>query len=85
MSRDVAVARDDAPSSIGGPLPSATGSVSGRTIAAGWPIVVAFAVFVAIWKVAALVAGLGFILPAPEVVGARFIDARADGTMEPHA
>lgn len=85
MSRDVAVARDDAPSSIGGPLPSATGSVSGRTIAAGWPIVVAFAVFVAIWKVAALVAGLGFILPAPEVVGARFIDAWADGTMEPHA
>jgi len=85
VSRDVAVARDDAPSSIGGPLPSATGSVSGRTIAAGWPIVVAFAVFVAIWKVAALVAGLGFILPAPEVVGARFIDAWADGTMEPHA
>ena len=65
--------------------PIAEDSLSGRSVAALWPIVVAFVAFVAVWKVAAVVAGLGFILPAPEVVGARFIGAWADGTMEPHA
>lgn len=92
MSGDVAATRPDLPSStIGGPSPSVVGgsvagrSVAGRSVDAAWPIVVAFVVFVAIWKVAALVAGLGFILPAPEVVGARFLGAWADGTMEPHA
>jgi NitT/TauT family transport system permease protein len=87
VSRDVAGTRPDLPSStIGDPSPAiAGGSVAGRSVDAGWPIVVAFVVFVAVWKLAALVAGLGFILPAPEVVGARFVDAWADGTMEPHA
>jgi NitT/TauT family transport system permease protein len=86
VSGEVAATRSDLPSStVGGPSPSVTGSIAGRSVGAGWPIVVAFIVFVAIWKVAALVAGLGFILPAPEVVAARFLDAWADGTMEPHA
>jgi NitT/TauT family transport system permease protein len=87
VSRDVAGTRPDLPSStIGDPSPAiAGGSVAGRSVDAGWPIVVAFVVFVAVWKLAALVAGLGFILPAPEVVGARFVDAWTDGTMEPHA
>ena len=61
------------------------GSSLGRSALDLWPIPVAFAVFVVVWKIAAVVAGLGFILPAPEVVGARFIGAWADGTIEPHA
>jgi NitT/TauT family transport system permease protein len=87
MSRDVAATRADLPSSTtGGPSPTIAGpSVAGRSIDAAWPLAVAFIVFVAVWKLAAVVAGLGFILPAPEVVGARFVDAWADGTMEPHA
>src|SRR6476661_2677460 len=67
------------------PMPIAGGPSAGRTVIELWPIVVAFVVFVAGWKVAAIVAGLGFILPAPEVVAARFVGAWADGTMEPHA
>jgi NitT/TauT family transport system permease protein len=61
------------------------GLTLGRSALDVWPVVVAFAVFIAVWKVAAVVAGLGFILPAPEVVGTRFVQAWADGTMEPHA
>jgi len=50
------------------------------------PVVVAFAGFVAAWKVLVVVAGLPvFILPAPEQVGARFLTAWADGTIVPHA
>jgi len=56
-----------------------------RPVVQLWPIVVAFVVFVVVWKVAAIVAGLAFILPAPEVVLGRFVGAWADGTMEPHA
>ena len=68
------------------PLPVlAAGSTISGSIVGLWPIVVALAVFVTVWKVAALVAGVEFILPAPEVVGARFVGAWADGTMEPHA
>jgi NitT/TauT family transport system permease protein len=65
--------------------PTDTGLSLGRSALELWPVVVAFTVFVAVWKVAAVVAGLGFILPAPEVVGARFVAAWADGTLEPHA
>jgi NitT/TauT family transport system permease protein len=51
-----------------------------------WPIALAFAVFVAVWKVVVIVSGLPpFILPAPEAVGARFVEAWADGTIAPHA
>jgi NitT/TauT family transport system permease protein len=69
------------------PVPTsvAGGWPAGRSVIELWPIVVAFGVFVVAWKVAAIVAGLGFILPAPEVVAARFVGAWADGTMEPHA
>ena len=67
------------------PAPAAPGPSLGRSALDLWPVAVAFVVFVAVWKVAAVVAGLGFILPAPEVVGARFIGAWADGTLEPHA
>jgi NitT/TauT family transport system permease protein len=68
------------------PLPV---SVAGSTIAGSvvglWPIAAAFAVFVAVWKIAALIAGVEFILPAPEVVGARLVTAWTSGQIEPHA
>jgi NitT/TauT family transport system permease protein len=51
-----------------------------------WPIPVAFAVFVAAWKLVVLVGGLPpFILPPPETVAVRFVTAWADGTIAPHA
>jgi len=56
-----------------------------RSFSAAWPIVVAFLAFGVIWKLAAIVAGLGFILPPPEVVWDRFVGAWLDGTMAPHA
>jgi NitT/TauT family transport system permease protein len=59
--------------------------VSGRgrdlliTLAAAVVVVVA-------WKVLVIVAGYpAFVLPAPEVVAARFVEAWADGTLAPHA
>ncbi|MEA2519446.1 MAG: putative riboflavin transport system permease protein [Chloroflexota bacterium] len=58
----------------------------GRSVVGLWPIVVAFAIFVAVWKLVVVVSGLpAFILPAPEAVGARFVEAWADGTIPPHA
>ena len=43
-------------------------------------------VFVVAWKLIVVLGGYPvFILPAPEVVAARFVSAWADGTMEPHA
>jgi NitT/TauT family transport system permease protein len=57
---------------------------AGRSIVDLWPIVFAFVGFVVVWKVAAVVAGLAFILPAPEVVAVRLATAWADGTMAPH-
>ena len=49
-------------------------------------VVVSFAVFVVAWKLVVLVGGYPpFILPAPEVVGARFVRAWAVGIIEPHA
>ena len=48
--------------------------------------VLAFAAFVGAWKALVVIGGYPpFILPAPEVVGARFIDAWLDGTIAPHA
>ena len=45
----------------------------------------AFAAFVLGWKLLVLIGGYEpFILPAPEVVGARFVDAWLDGTIAPH-
>jgi NitT/TauT family transport system permease protein len=69
-----------------GPLPIADPRPSlSRSVVGFWPVVVAFAVFVLVWKVAAVIAGLAFILPAPEVVAARFVEAWLDGTIAPHA
>ncbi len=49
------------------------------------PIAAAFVVFLAVWKAIVVVAGLPpFILPAPEVVAARFAEAWLDGTVWPH-
>jgi NitT/TauT family transport system permease protein len=43
------------------------------------------AVFVAAWKAIVVVGGYPvFILPSPEVVAARFLQAWAEGTMQPH-
>ncbi|HUQ78901.1 MAG TPA: ABC transporter permease [Patescibacteria group bacterium] len=51
-----------------------------------WPIAAAFAAFVVLWQAIVLVSGLPpFILPGPGAVGARFVEAWADGTIAPHA
>ena len=48
--------------------------------------VAALAVFIAIWKAIVIVSGYPpYILPSPELVGARFISAWTDGTIAPHA
>jgi NitT/TauT family transport system permease protein len=64
-----------------------TGQPTARASLVGlWPIPVAFAVFVAAWKLVVIVGGLPpFILPPPETVAARFVTAWADGTIAPHA
>ena len=50
------------------------------------PIVAAAAVFLALWKLVVIVGDYPpFILPAPEVVGARFVRAWTEGVMTPHA
>ena len=68
------------------PAASAPRSALERSIAGLWPIVTAFAAFVVVWKAVVIVGGLPrFILPSPEEVGARFVSAWADGTIEPHA
>ena len=47
---------------------------------------IALAAFVLAWKVLVIVTGYPpFILPAPEVVLARFVTAWTDGTIPPHA
>jgi NitT/TauT family transport system permease protein len=49
-------------------------------------VVAAAVVFIVAWKVIVVIGGYPrFILPAPEVVGGRFVDAWLDGTMTPHA
>jgi NitT/TauT family transport system permease protein len=49
------------------------------------PAALAFVAFVFAWKVVVVVGGLRpFILPAPEEVGARFVEAWLDGTIAPH-
>jgi NitT/TauT family transport system permease protein len=74
------------PRAPSGQLPIADARPSlGGSVAGFWPVVVAFAVFVLVWKVAAVIAGFAFILPAPEVVAARFVGAWLDGTIAPHA
>jgi NitT/TauT family transport system permease protein len=49
------------------------------------PVIGAFVIFVLVWKVIVVLTGLPpFILPAPETVGQRFVEAWLDGTVWPH-
>ena len=49
------------------------------------PVVLAFAVFVVVWKAIVVIGGLPpFILPPPEGVAGRFLSAWLDGTVWPH-
>ena len=49
------------------------------------PVIGAFVVFVLVWKAIVVLTGLPpFILPAPETVGQRFVEAWLDGTFWPH-
>jgi len=49
------------------------------------PVIGAFVIFVLVWKAIVVLAGLPpFILPAPETVGQRFVEAWLDGTFWPH-
>ena len=50
------------------------------------PVALAAIVFLGAWQLIVVVGGYRpFILPGPGTVGARFVTAWADGTMEPHA
>jgi NitT/TauT family transport system permease protein len=58
----------------------------GTSVAELWPIPVAFAVFVALWKLIVVIGGLPvYVLPPPETVAERFVIAWTDGTIAPHA
>jgi len=49
------------------------------------PVLLAFVVFVLVWKAIVIVGGLPpFILPPPETVAERFVSAWLDGTVWPH-
>ncbi len=49
------------------------------------PVIGAFVLFVLVWKAIVVLTGLPpFILPAPETVGQRFVEAWLDGTFWPH-
>ncbi len=91
MSATPGRARGSIPSTGVRPRGGATlGGTAGRRRLDRWrrPIDVALAagVFLVAWKLIVVVGGYPvFILPAPEVVAARFVSAWADGTMEPHA
>ncbi|MDQ3492299.1 MAG: ABC transporter permease [Chloroflexota bacterium] len=53
---------------------------------AALPVVAAAAVFLSLWKLIVIVGDYPtFILPPPEVVGARFLRAWTEGVMTPHA
>ena len=55
-------------------------------ISVGTAAVLAFAGFALAWKLLVVIGGYPpFILPAPEVVGARLVGAWLDGTIAPHA
>jgi len=50
-----------------------------------FPVIGAFVIFVLVWKAIVVLTGLPpFILPAPETVGQRFVEAWLDGTFWPH-
>jgi NitT/TauT family transport system permease protein len=57
-----------------------------RRLRGYWPVLAAAVVFVLVWKVVVVVGNYPtFILPPPEVVGARLVRAWLEGTMTPHA
>jgi NitT/TauT family transport system permease protein len=67
------------------PGAAATGRAT-RLASRWWPVGAAFAAFVLAWKLIVVAGSLpAFILPAPELVAARFVTAWTDGTMLPHA
>jgi NitT/TauT family transport system permease protein len=75
-----------APADLAIGSPAADRSPAGATLVELWPIPVAFAVFVLVWKLVVIVGGLPvYILPPPETVAVRFVTAWADGTIAPHA
>ena len=50
------------------------------------PVVLALVVFVVAWKLVVVVSGFPpYILPPPESVAERFVEAWADGIITPHA
>ncbi len=50
-----------------------------------FPVVAGFAVFILVWKAVVVIGGLPvFILPPPETVAGRFVEAWLDGTVWPH-
>jgi putative riboflavin transport system permease protein len=50
------------------------------------PVGLAFVSFIAVWKSVTVLSGFPpFILPPPEAVATRFVEAWADGIIEPHA
>ncbi len=56
------------------------------TVRGAVPIVAAAAIFLGLWKLVVVVGDYPpFILPAPEVVGARFVRAWSEGVMTPHS
>lgn len=56
------------------------------TLRGALPVVAAAAIFVGSWKLVVMVGDYPpFILPAPEVVAARFVRAWSEGVMTPHA
>jgi NitT/TauT family transport system permease protein len=60
--------------------------MSRRSIREAVPVIVAAAGFLVAWKLLVVIGGFpSFVLPAPEVVFGRLVEAWADGTMERHA
>ena len=65
---------------------TAAGARPGPRVSGFVATLLAFAAFVLGWKAVVVLAGYPpFILPAPEVVAARFVSAWVDGTILPHA
>jgi NitT/TauT family transport system permease protein len=60
--------------------------MSWRSIREAVPVIVAAGGFLVAWKLLVVIGGFpSFVLPAPEVVFGRLVEAWADGTMERHA
>ena len=75
-----------APANLALGAPATGRAAVGASLAELWPIPVAFAAFVAAWKLVVIVGGLPvYILPPPETVAVRFVTAlreRVAGALE---